>query len=96
MSNWKLSFNRASKIFFQIAFAISPAKDDRTDSIQKERLGLRFWTVTWTIGVWVDESKCRDIPISEFSIFCEHLPFLLGYKPILGPLLVHRNQAIWR
>ena len=30
----------------------------------------------------------------EFSIICEHLPFSLGYKPILRLLLVHRNQAI--
>ena len=27
----------------------------------------------------VDASKCLDIPILEFSIICEHLPFLLGY-----------------
>ena len=44
----------------------------------------------------VDESKCLDIPIWEFSIILDHLPFLTGYKPILRLLLVHRNQAIWR
>ena len=27
----------------------------------------------------VDESKCLDTPILEFSTICEHLPFLLGY-----------------
>ena len=48
------------------------------------------------IRVVVDESKYLDIPIWEFSIICEHLPFLLEYKPILRLLLVHRNQAIWR
>ena len=44
----------------------------------------------------VNESKCLDTPILEFSIICEHLPFLLGYKLILRLLLVHRNLAIWR
>ena len=29
-------------------------------------------------------------------IICENLPLLLGYKPILRLLLVHRNPAIWR
>ena len=48
------------------------------------------------ICVVVDESKCLDTPILEFSIICEHPPFLLGYKQILRLLLVHRNQAIWR
>ena len=27
----------------------------------------------------VDESKCLDIPIWEFSIIWEHPPFLLGF-----------------
>ena len=36
------------------------------------------------ICVVVDESKCLDIPILEFSIFCENLPFLLGYKLLLA------------
>ena len=44
----------------------------------------------------VDESKCLDIPILEFSIIYEHLSFLLGYKQILRPLLVLRSLAIWR
>ena len=44
---------------------------------------------------------CRDrrihmyIPILDFSIILEHLPFLLGYKLILRLLLVHRNLAVW-
>ena len=41
----------------------------------------------------VDESKCLDIPIWEFSIIWEHPPFLPGYKKILRPLLVFHNQA---
>ena len=71
-------------------------KDDRTDSAKEERLGLQYWTMILAIYVVVDESKCLDNPIFEFSIFCEHLPFLLGYKPILRLLRVHRNPAIWR
>ena len=71
-------------------------KDDRTDSAQEEQLGLPYWTMILAICVVVDESKCLDTPIWEFSIVCEHLPFLLGYTPILRLQLVHRNQAIWR
>ena len=47
------------------------------------------------ICVVVDESKCLDTPIWDFSIILEHLPFLPGYKQILRLLLVHRNLAIW-
>ena len=39
------------------------------------------------ICVVVDESKCLDIPILEFSIICVHLPFSLGYKLILRLLV---------
>ena len=78
----------------QIAFPIMVLpKDDHTDSVQEERLGLRYWTMISAICVVVDESKCVDTPILEFSIILEHLPFLLGYKQILRPLLVHRNLA---
>ena len=35
----------------------------------------------------VGESECLDIPIWEFSIIWEHLPFLLGSKQILRQLL---------
>ena len=71
-------------------------KDDRTDSAQEERLGLRYWTMTLAICVVVDESECLDIPILTFSIICEHLPFSLGFEQILRPLLVHHNLTIWR
>ena len=55
-----------------------------------------YWTMILAICVVVDESKCLDIPIWEFSIICEHLPFLLGYQQILRQLLILRNPAIWR
>ena len=47
------------------------------------------------ISVVVDESKCLDIPILEFSTICEHLPFLHGCKQILRQLLVPRTLAVW-
>ena len=81
----------------QIAFPITVLpKDDRTDFAQEERLGLPYWTMILAICVVVDESKCLDTPILEFSIICEHLPFLPGYKQILHQLLVPRNLAVWR
>ena len=82
----------------QIAFPIIVLpRDDRTDSFQEERLGLPYWTMILAICVVVDESKCLDTPILEFSTICEHfLPFSLGYTQILRLLLVHRNLAIWR
>ena len=80
ISNWKPSPNRTSIGFSQIAFPITVLpKDDRTDSAQEERLDLPCWTMIWAICVEVDESKCLDIPIWEFSIICEHLPFLPGF-----------------
>ena len=43
---WKLSPNRASIGLSQIAFLIIVLpKDDRTNSFQEERLGLRYWTM---------------------------------------------------
>ena len=51
------------------------------------------WTMIEAICVVVDESKCLDIPIWEFSIIWEHLSFLLGYKQILRQLFVHVH--IW-
>ena len=90
--NWKPSPNRVIIGFSQIVFPIIVLpKDDRADFVQEERLGLRYWTMTSAICVVVDESKCLDIPILEFSIIC-----VLGYQQILRPLLVHRNLAIWR
>ena len=50
----------------------------------------------WSIYVVVDESKCLNISIWEFSKIWEHLPFWPWYKRILRLLLVHRNLAIWR
>ena len=41
-------------------------KDDRTDFVQEERLGLPYWTMILAICVVVDESKCLDTPILEF------------------------------
>ena len=84
------------KDFLKLPFPIVLPKDDRTDFAQEERLGLPYWTMILAICVVVDESKCLDTPILEFSIICEHLPFSLGYKQILRLLLVHRNPAIWR
>ena len=83
------------KDFSQIAVLITVLpKDDRTDFAQEERLGLPYWKMILAICVVVDESKCLDIPILEFSIILEHLPFLPGYEQILRQLLVHRNLAI--
>ena len=79
--NWKPSPNRVAIGFPQIAFPITVLpRDDRTDFAQEERLGLPYWTMILAICVVVDESKCLDIPIWEFSIIWEHLPFLPGYK----------------
>ena len=76
ISMWKLSPNRISKGFSKIGFPITVLpKDDHTDFAQEERLGLPRWTMIFTTCVVVDESKCLDIPISEFSIILEHLPF---------------------
>ena len=95
--NLELSPNHDSMGLSQIAFpTIVLPKDDRTVSFQEERLGGPYWTMIWAICVVVDESKCLDTPILEFSTICEHLPFPLGCLPILRLLLVHRNQAIWR
>ena len=95
--NLEFSPSHVSTGFSQIAFpTIVLPKDDRTDSAQEEQLGLPYWTMILAICVVVDEFKCLDTPILEFSTICEHLLFLLGYKPILRLLLVHRNQAIWR
>ena len=77
--NLEFSPSHVSIGFSQIAFpTIVLPKDDRTDSFQEERLGLPYWTMILAICVVVDESKCLDTPIWEFSIICEHLPFSLG------------------
>ena len=56
-------------------FTLVLPKDDRTDSVQEEQLGLPYWTMILAICVVVDESKCLDIPILEFSTTSVHLPF---------------------
>ena len=95
--NWKPSPNRISTLFSKITFPITILpKDDHTDIAQEERLDFPHWTMILAICVVVDESKCLDVPIWEFSIICEHLPFSLGCKPILRLLLVLHNLAIWR
>ena len=77
--NLEFSPSHVSIGFSQIAFPIMVLpKGDRTDSVQEEQLGLPYWTMILAICVVVDESKCLDTPIWEFSIICEHLPFLLG------------------
>ena len=82
--NLEFSPSHVSIGFSQIAFPIIVLpKDDRTDSAQEEQLGLPYWTMILAICVVVDESKCLDTPIWEFSIICEHLPFLLGSQQIL-------------
>ena len=83
--------------FSQIAFLIIVLpKDDHTDFVQEERLGLRYWTMIYAICVVEDESKCVGIPVLEFSIILGHLPFLPGYKQVLRPLLVPRNLVtVW-
>ena len=95
--NLEFSPSHVSIGFSQIACSIIVLpKDDRTDFAQEEQLGLPYCTMILAICVVVDESKCLDIPIWEFSIILEHLPFSLGYKLILRLLLIHRNPAIWR
>ena len=94
---WKPSPNRISIGFSQTVLPITVLpKDDRTDSAQEERLGLPYWTMTLGICVVVDESKCLDIPILQFSTkFGASSFFYLGIKQILRPLLVLRILAVW-
>ena len=80
--NWKPSPNRTSIGFSQIAFPITVLpKDDRTDCVQEERLGLPYWTMIWAICVVVNESKCLDTPIWGFSkLFVSIFHFHLGKR----------------
>ena len=76
--NLELFPNRVPIELSRFAFPIIVLpEDDRTDSFQVERLGLPYWTMIWAICVVVDESKCLDIPIWEFSVILEHLPFFI-------------------
>ena len=66
---WKLSPNRISIEVSQVAFPIIVLpRDDHTDFAQEGRLGLPYWTMILANCVVVDDSKCLDIPIWEFSI----------------------------
>ena len=77
--SWKPSPNRVPIELSQIAFPIIVLpKDDHTDSAQEERLDLPYWTMILAICVVVDESKCLDIPIWEFSIIWSILHFYLS------------------
>ena len=59
----------------RIAFPIIVLQvDDHTDFVQEERLGLPYWTKIWATCVVVDESKCLDTPILDFSIEQVHPP----------------------
>ena len=95
--NLEFSPGHVSIGFSQIAFPTTVLpEDDHTDFAQEERLGLPYWTMILAICVVVDESKCLDIPMWEFFNNLGASSILPGYKPILRPLLVHRNLAIWR
>ena len=75
--NLELSPIHASIGSSQIAFPITVLpKDDHTDFIQEEPLGLPYWTMISVICVVVDQSKCLDTPIFGFSIISEHLPLI--------------------
>ena len=70
--NLELTPSHVSIGFSHSAFPIVVLpKDDHTDFAQEERLGLPCWTMILAICVVVDESKCLDIQILEFSIICE-------------------------
>ena len=89
--NWKLSPNRVPEGFSQVASPIiGLPKDDHTDFAQEERLGLRCCTMILAICVVVDESKYLDIPIIDFFLMTERLPFWPGFQQILHVRLVLR------
>ena len=74
--DWEPFPNRILKEFCSKALPTSVLpKDDSTDFVQEERLGLRYWTMILASCVVVDESKCLDIPILESSIILDRLPF---------------------
>ena len=50
-------------------------RDDRTDSVQDEQLGLPCWTMIWAVCVSVDVSKCLAILTLGFLVTSVHLPF---------------------
>ena len=59
---------------------------DHTDFALKKRLDLPYWTMILAICVVVDESKCLDTPILEFSI-------ILGASFILTWVFAHTASA---
>ena len=66
LANLELSPSLASIGFSQLAFPTTVLpKDDHINFVQRERLGLPYWTMIQAICVVVDESKCLDIPIWE-------------------------------
>ena len=94
--NFEFSPIHVSIGFSQIAFPICPATGWPYKFLSRRTTGSSI--LDHDLG-----HLCRGIRIqmsehSDFgvSIICEHLPFSLGYKPILRLLLVHRNLAIWR
>ena len=78
-----------NKIFWNCLSHDSPAKS-MTIQIPLKRDNWVFHTgpMIWAICGVVDESKCLDIPILEFSTIVEHLPFWPGCKQMLHQLLV--------
>ena len=50
-------------------------KDDRTDVVQEERLGLPYWTMILAICASVDVSKYLDMLTLESLTTLMHLPF---------------------
>ena len=66
---WKFSQTVFWKALSRIAVpAIFLPKDDRTDFVHEEQLGLPYWTMILAICVSVDISKYMDILSLEYSI----------------------------
>ena len=67
-SNLELYPNRVPKALPRIPFPIIvQPKNDRTDFVQEERLGLPFWTMMLATCVVVDLSKYLDILTWNFQ-----------------------------
>ena len=74
-------FGTLSQSFFKRSFLNclshnSASEENHTHSDHAEKLGLPYWTMIQVICVVVDEPKCLDTPIWEFSTIREKLPFL--------------------
>ena len=103
--NLEFSPSHVSIGFSQIAFPIIVLpKDDRTDSAHEERLGLSLglsnWTMIFAICVVVDESKCLDTPILEFSIICDsglcHTPHNFCHWCFGRRIQTSRHSDFWK